>query len=193
MSNKVTGIVGGMLLVVAFLAGTTQGCGSDGNDAVATCNQGCDKLAMCNPEFAAFVAECKSQCSMGGAAGSGGQRCTNEAAIASAIKSCLNMTCETYLTCLDGVPDCVGGAGGAGGGGGGSTGQGGTGGGGAADCSICTKANACCVALQTGQDCSPLSADSCAAAGASQAQVIQGCQTIITLGMSLTPPPAACQ
>ncbi len=191
MSNKVTGIVGGMLLVVAFFAGTTQGCGSDSSDVVAICNQGCDKAAMCNPEFAPFIAECKSQCSTQGPGG--GQRCTNEAAIISAVKSCLAMTCETYLNCVETVPECQGGAAGAGGGGGGSTGQGGAGGSGAADCSICTKANACCVALQTGQDCSSLSAANCTAAGANQAQFVQACQTIITVGTASGNPPAACQ
>jgi hypothetical protein len=190
MSNKVTALVGGMLLVVALFAGTTQGCGGDGNDAVATCNQGCDKAAMCDPELAPFVAQCKSLCAM---PAQGGQRCTNEAAIISAASACLKMTCETYLNCLEGVPECQGGGGGAGGGGGGSTGQGGTGGSGAGNCSICTKASACCTALGTGQDCSALNADSCAAAGANQATFIQGCQTIISIGMSGANPPAACQ
>jgi hypothetical protein len=189
MSNKVTALVGGMLLVVAFLAGTSQGCGGDSSDAVAICNQGCDKAAMCDADVAPFVAQCKSQCSM---QGTGGQRCTNEAAIISAVSSCLKMTCETYLSCLEGVPDCQGGGGGAGGGGG-STGQGGMGGNSAGNCSICTKANACCMALATGQDCSALNADSCAAAGDNQAAFIQGCQAIITVGMSMANPPSACQ
>jgi hypothetical protein len=189
MSKKLATIVGGTLLMVAFLAGTMQGCGGgDGSDPRALCNQTCDKLAMCSPDLAPFLADCKAQCSM---SSTGGQRCTNEAAMVSAFKACLAMTCENFLTCE--IPDCQGGAGGTGGGGG-STGQGGAGGAVAGDCSVCTKAASCCNALPNSNptDCAMLSAANCTAAGANQAQYIQACQLVITGGASLPDPPQAC-
>lgn len=193
MSKKWTAIVGGMLLVVAFLAGTTQGCGSSRDNAVDLCNQGCDKFGMCFTDpapTAAQIQQCKAGCSSQVGSG-GGATCTNEAAIVSAYKSCLGMSCETFLSCLDTIPECQGGA--AGSGGGGSTGQGGGGGTGSASCSICTKANACCMAIPGGNpaDCT-LSATDCAASGANQATYIQGCQTILSLGMVLPDPPSDC-
>lgn len=190
MSKKLTTVLGGMFLVIGLLAGTVQGCG-DGDDRVALCNQGCDKAGMCIAEATpAVVAQCKSACNM--PSQGGGQRCTNEAAIISAVKACLAMSCETYANCIETVPPCQGGGGGTSGGAG-STGQGGSGGGGgSANCAVCTRASACCTALQTGQDCSAISADTCNSAGANQATLIQGCQAILTGAASLPDPPSAC-
>jgi hypothetical protein len=78
-----------------------------------------------------------------------------------------------------------------GGTGNGSAGKGnGSAGAASGDCSVCTKAGACCVAFaaQSGTettDCSQISEDSCKTAGANQALYISTCQSILTSGASL--------
>lgn len=197
MSNKLTALVGGMLLVVAFLAGTTQGCGGGdgGNNYADICNRGCDKFAMCYPEAAAFVTQCKSGCT---SMGQGTTTCTNQTAIVNAAKACLDVPCAQLEACQDGIPDCVTGAGGSTGGGGstgaaGTTGQGGTGGAPAAECATCTAAEACCQAIpSTGGQCGYSVADCNMLTGANQANYIAGCQAIFTVARLLPDPPPAC-
>jgi hypothetical protein len=200
MSNKMTAILGGMLLVVAFLAGTTQGCGSSsgGDNYVDLCNRGCEKFGACNADagvpVAGIVQQCKSNCtSMGQQTGT----CSNQTQIVNAFKVCLDVSCEALDGCLEGIPACVGGSGGSGGstGAAGSTGQGGAGGGGAADCSVCAKANSCCLALGgTAADCMSFSASMCSSTpAADQATFIQVCQAIVTAAASSGNPPAACR
>ena len=198
MSNKVTAIVGGMLLVVAFLAGTTQGCGggSDSDNVVDLCNRGCDKYGMCFPEATAFVPQCKSSCT---SMTSGGQTCTNQAAIVNAFKACLDMTCTALEGCLSAIPECQGGTGAAGStGSGGSTGAAGsTGAGGAGSSGLrsCDKAASCCLGIpgQSAATCMAFNASVCnMLTGANQATIIQGCQQVITAGAASADPPAAC-
>ena len=217
MSNRVTALVGGMLLVVAFLAGTTQGCGSSsgGDNPVDLCNRGCDKYVMCNPEAQAFTAQCKSLCSSM-APGSGGT-CTNQTEVVNAIKACLNASCADLDACQAAVPECEGGTGAGGStgaagttgaagstgaagttGAAGSTGAAGTtgaGGAGAGNCSVCDKAASCCLAIgQPAATCNSFSAATCnMLTGANQTAVIQGCQGVITAATSSGSPPAACQ
>jgi hypothetical protein len=196
MSNKVTALVGSMLLVVAFLAGTTQGCGSSsGSDSpIDLCNRGCDKYVMCNPEDQAFLAQCKSLCSS--SAPGSGQTCTNQTAIVNAAKACLNASCADFDGCQESIPECQGGTGGGGTtGGAGSTGQGGAGGGAPpATCATCGNANACCLAIPgaTAADCDFSTADCNALSGTDQAYYIMGCQAAFTIGRLLPNPPAAC-
>jgi hypothetical protein len=188
MSNKVTALVGGMLLVVAFFAGTTQGCGDSGND----CTRACDKYIMCFPDAAAFAQQCKAACMSNS---TGGGTCTNQTAITTAAKACLNASCADLEACLDGVPDCQGTGAGGTTGGAGSTGQGGAGGGApAAVCATCAAANACCMALPGSNptECTLSTADCNALSGADQTNYITGCQTVLTVGRLLPAPPAAC-
>jgi len=201
MSTKLTTILGGMLLVVAFLAGTTQGCGSssDSDNVVDLCNRGCDKYGTCFPEATAFVPQCKSSCT---SMTSGGQTCSNQTAIVNAFKACLDVSCSALEGCLGGIPECQGGTGAAGssGGGGstgaaGSTGAGGAGGAGAADCSVCDKASNCCLATgQPAATCMSFNAATCGmVTGANQATIIQACQSILTAAAGSANPPAACR
>ena len=198
MSKKLTTILGGMLLMVAFLAGTTQGCGSssDSDNVVDLCNRGCDKYGTCFPEATAFVPQCKSSCT---SMTSGGQTCTNQTAIVNAFKACIDGTCSALEACLGGIPECQGGTGAAGSsGGGGSTGSAGStgsGGAGAGDCSVCEKASSCCLAIgQPAATCMSFDAATCGmVTGANQATIIQACQSILTAAAGSANPPAACR
>src|SRR5689334_11189934 len=75
MSNKVISMAFGALAFIAFLAGTTQGCGG-GSSATDVCNRACDKAGMCHPELGSgFAAQCKMSCGQN-TAGTGGSQNT---------------------------------------------------------------------------------------------------------------------
>jgi hypothetical protein len=137
MSRKITALIAGVVVSMAFLAGTMQGCGGgSGSGFSATCNAGCDKLMACLADAGTSaeqqVAACRASCNSTTQA-----HCTNEAAITAAIKSCTAMAdCTAALTCAATIPDCqtstgtagtTGSAGTSGGGGRGGTGGSGSG------------------------------------------------------------------
>jgi hypothetical protein len=187
------------VFALGFVMGALQSCGSSSSsDATALCQQSCDKELACTPDAGSIGAtadmSCKSSCAAQTATAS---KCSNLAAIESAVKACLAMDCASFESCIETtVPDCAtssgnGGANGTGTGGsnGGGAGTSGAGGGssGTGSCSSCTKGQACCVgALQlVGQDagaCS-FSATTCnSLSGASQTSYIGACAEEITAG-----------
>ena len=191
MSRKLSVLLIGVFASVAFGAGIMQGCGggSSSSNNVALCEKACDKALECAPDAGAIgqqlLGDCKARCQAAATT-----HCSNEAAIVSATNACLAMSCDGFLTCS--VPGCqtttgTGGMTGTGG----TTGSGGTGG--AADCSVCTKADACCTALANGQGAScTLAADCNSASGAQQQQAITICQSILTAGQNVPSAPPAC-
>lgn len=214
------------LLIVLLLASAcsvvaAMACSDDEEDFKALCYQSCEKFVECHPELPNFATSCKNICDSDNPSGSN-QRCTNEAQLRAKYNECLAASCPQYDACLESFPECqtAGGGGGTGGmggspGTGGLTGQGGTGGltgqggtpgmggspatggmSGSADCGICTKADACCVALAglSGGDAQACTlAQTCASAGANQTTIIQSCQAILTSGAQALPDLAACQ
>jgi len=215
MSRKSVSAVIGSFLVAGFALGAVQGCGSSsssGTNIMSVCMQGCTKYVPCLADagFPETVAECVQSCTA--SASNDGGTCSNESAIISAAQACAaKTTCSELEACSATIPDCVtsgstgtggtggshatGGTSGATGGTSGATGgtSGAAGGSGTtADCSVCTKAAACCLALgEPATTCSMISAASCSATtGADQTTVIQGCQSLLTGGASLS---AACK
>jgi len=185
--RKVNVVLASALVAAGVSAVTIQGCGSSSPDYTALCNQGCAKVMMC---LGGDEATCKQQCTMMTTT------CTNSAAIASAYQKCVNMTCDTFLTCLGTLPQCQttgGGQGGSSGGGTGGSAGGGTGGRtGNAGCAACDKAATCCVALgQSAATCSAFSAATCNAQDATtQAQLISTCNQVLAAGAGTS---AACR
>jgi hypothetical protein len=183
--RKLNVVLVSALVAAGVSAITIQGCGSSSPDYTALCNQGCAKVMMC---LGSDEAMCKQQCT------SMTTTCTNSAAIASAYQKCVNMTCDTFLTCLGTLPPCQtagGGQGGSSGGGTGGSSGGGTGGStGSAGCAACTKANTCCIALFTAAQmpttsCSAYSASTCNGQDATtQAQTISICNQVVAAGAS---------
>ncbi|HSS38228.1 MAG TPA: hypothetical protein VLT58_05615, partial [Polyangia bacterium] len=172
------------------------------------CMQGCQK---CDADAGAtYVQLCNSGCtSMANTMA----HCSNESAIASAAKTCVDMsTCDAITTCIQtSLPACEGGGGGssgtgtggahAGTGGAGGHATGATGGttgsagnGGTADCSGCAKASACCAAEaalsgSSSASCSMFSVAKCNAGDTTS--TADNCQTIVQVGASAGL--AACQ
>src|SRR6185437_6363490 len=113
-----------MSILAAGMFVAAQGCSSSssGGNLMAACMQGCTKEVPCLADagFSETVSACVQTCLASGQPDGG--TCTNESAIVSAAQAC--------------------GANGAAGNGGGTGGAGGA----AADCSVCTKAAACCTA-----------------------------------------------
>ena len=193
--RKVNVVLASALVAAGVSAITIQGCGSSSPDYTALCNQGCAKVMMC---LGGDEATCKQQCTMMTTT------CTNSAAIASAYQKCVDMTCDTFLTCLGTLPQCQttgGGQGGSSGGGTGGSAGGGTGGSagggtggrtGNAGCAACDKAATCCVALgQSAATCSAFSAATCNAQDATtQAQLISTCNQVLAAGAGTS---AACR
>ena len=136
------------------MAGTMQGCGgsSSGTNNVALCEMVCDKGLACTPDAGTDGQQALTICKKNCASQVPTTTCTNASAIASAIQACLPMACGAYLECLTTVPACQTGTGGTTGGGG-NGGTGGAGGAPAGDCSVCTKADACCAALDPTANC----------------------------------------
>lgn len=187
---------GALILAAAFVS-----CSDDEEDVAALCVQSCDKFVECSPDAKQFAGSCKEICK-NPTTGGKGQKCTNEAAIIAKSKECLSVACPQFEACLDKIPDCApastggtGGATGAGGtlGTGGSAGTGGTSGG--TGCAVCTKADACCAALQAKnpqmsvQDCE-FAASCQQATPESQTQVVQICTTFLTVSASIPDLPA---
>jgi hypothetical protein len=223
MMTKI-GMVDSVMALALMAAGigagalATQGCSSSsstGSDAgrdtatsgdyLALCNQSCEKAVTClagdaGAAGAQAAAQCMQQCTTQSGTMSAAT-CTNSAAIISAVRACLAMSCDGYIGCIQSVPPCDGGGGGlggsSGGGLGGSTGGGTGGSSGNASCSACGKANSCCVALFTavGQDttsCSTYSTSSCnAQPAAAQTQLIAACNSVVMSGANAGI--AACQ
>jgi hypothetical protein len=203
-------------LVLSMLL--AQGCGGDEKGAPSaaqvkdTCTKVCQKLSSCQgltPDCATF---CKDDGSGNGNAAIP-PGCNTSATI-SKVQACTNETCAAFQGCLDNATSAcdsgTGGttsSGGTGSGTGGKTSSGGTGsstggktssggtstgtgGAGSGDCSVCTKANACCVALAAQQgepasSCDSLTAAMCTSAGTDQSVVIMSCQAILMAGVSL--------
>jgi hypothetical protein len=191
MSRKLTALIVGVVASLALVAGTMQGCGSSssGTSNVALCEMVCDKVLECNPDAGTAGQQTLMLCKQNCASQVPTTTCTNASAITSAIQACLPMACGAYLECLTGVPPCQGGTGGTGG----STGTGGAGGAPpAGDCSVCTKADACCAALDANANC--VLASLCAgAAPAQQASVISACQGVLNVAVGQPTAPAACR
>ena len=217
MSKKAISVVGGTVFLAGFALAAFQGCGGGGStDYAALCQKTCQKEATCYGD-SSLASECTSTCTtqanqMG--------TCTNASTITSDVNACLAMSdCTAFQNCLDNVPDCAGGtttgtggssgtggttstgtggSTGAGGststGTGGSTGTGtGTGGtsGTTASCSICDKAQTCCLAVIASEpggsasDCSFSNATCGGLTGTNQSEYITACQTILTEGAAL--------
>jgi hypothetical protein len=173
MSSKVMKVFGAVMIGLAFVAGATQGCGgsSGGANIADLCNRSCTKTVECLPGLFT-VEQCKTQCNAQ-SMGSGGQRCTNEAALVAKANECLaKASCAEFLACGETAPDCEVAASGTAG----------------------TKAEACCKALPGANPASCTFVSQCESAGANQAQVVQACngilQTAALLGAST---PAACK
>ena len=164
MKNGKTLLVLGAL---ATIGGFVACSDDDGDDAAALCIQTCEKTVECRPEAAPFGANCKDACKQPQNVNT---TCTNKTDVLAKVKMCLAGACSTFESCITQVPPCTSpgtggrgglpgtggtfslpGTGGTGGtpGTGGSPGTGGTSG--SADCAVCTKADACCLALQATQ------------------------------------------
>jgi hypothetical protein len=207
MSKGMLSFVGIALGVLVLMATTTQGCGGGSGSSANTtevCNKFCDKEASCNPQFAAFVSQCKASCANPGG-GTGSQNnmtscpgLTADQAIAM-FNNCLSMACGAFETCVENICPSGGNAGSTGSAGStgnaGSTGSAGTTGGhagttgsagstgsagasGSGTCAAtCAKAKTCCVTLltQAGQPTTSCAGyDNVCASGSPQAE--QSCQ-----------------
>ena len=127
MSRKLTVLVVGVVGLFALAVGTMQGCGSSsgGSSNADLCKKICEKNTMCTPDAGATdTMQCETLCN----SQSANVHCSNQAAIASAINTCVGMDCTAALDCLNNgsVPDCQQTTGG--GGNGGTSGGGGAGG-----------------------------------------------------------------
>jgi hypothetical protein len=191
MSTKLTAVISGALAALALAAGSTQGCGSDnGNNPVALCEKACDKGLMCTPDAGAAGQQAAMICRQNCATQVPNANCSNASAITNAINACLAMDCAAYLACLPTVPPCQSATGG--GGAGGSTGAGGAGGAGGGDCSVCTKADQCCAALDATANC--VLAQTCnGATGPQQTSIVMTCQSVLTFAQQQPTAPAACR
>lgn len=131
MSSKLMKVFGAMIVGAAFVAGATQGCGgSSGTNVADLCDRTCAKTVECAGGFIT-AAQCKAQCTER-TMGSGGQRCTNEAALIAKANECLaKADCAAFAECGATAPACqrpsTGTAGTGGTGTGGTTGTAGTG------------------------------------------------------------------
>ncbi len=213
MSRKTVSAVFGSFLVAGFAFGAMQGCGSSSSGSYAeTCMQGCAKILPCEADagFTETMAQCVQGCTQSAMTSAGGT-CKNAAAMQSAANACLaKTTCIDLLACGATIPACetsgTGGSSGTGTGGtsgatggtsgtgtGGTTSTGGTsgaaGGSGTGNCSVCTKAASCCLAIgEPASVCNMISTTSCnAATGATQTSLISTCQQIVTQGATLCP------
>ena len=194
MSRKLTALIVGVFASLALAAGTMQGCSSSGSnsgDDVALCQKVCDKALECTPDAGSIGQQALTQCKQNCTTQVPQQHCSNESAIRSAINACLPMSCDGFLSCAQSVPACqsttgTGGSGGAGG----STGSGGSGGG---DCTVCTKADACCTALGGGASNCALKASCDSATAEQKATYISACQGVLDAVAGQASAPAACK
>jgi hypothetical protein len=193
MSRKLTSLIAGVFASLVLAAGAMQGCGSSGSnssDDVALCQKVCDKALECTPDAGSIGQQALTQCKQNCTTQVPNQHCSNESAIRSAINSCLPMACDAFLTCAQSVPACQSTTGT--GGNGGTTGNGGAGGTGGGDCSVCTKADACCSALAGGQACGLVTTCN-GATGQQQQQAVMACQSVLAAVAGNPQAPAACQ
>jgi len=180
------------------------GCGgSDGGgtpsaaQAKEVCTKVCQKLSTCE----GVTLDCGSYCSSNGSGGGSSAipaGCNTNDTL-DKVQACTNGTCEALQDCLTNATSACedsasGGSGGRSSGGVSGNGSAGKSNGSAGapsgDCTVCTKASACCVALaaQTGSDataCSEVSVDSCSAAGPNEALYISTCQSLLMSGAAL--------
>jgi hypothetical protein len=187
MSRKLTALIVGVVASLAMLAGTMQGCSSSSSSTnnVALCEMACDKGLSCTPDAGTAGQQALMACKMSCANQVPTTMCANAAAIASALQTCLAMACPAYLECVGTIPACQTGTGG-------TTGNGGAGGAPAGDCSICTKADQCCAALDATATC--MLASTCAGmTGQAQMSVITVCQGVINAVAGQPTAPAACR
>lgn len=213
ISTKTLSLMAVSLFAVGLAAGASGGCGgSSSTDYVGLCTRSCNKYQTCSGTTGL---NCSSIC----ASAANKSSCPNADQVAAGANTCLAMAdCTAYLNCAASAPTC-GSSGGPGSGGstgttgtGGSSSATGTGGhtagaagttgstgaagsGGTADCSICDKANNCCMAEapligQPTSSCT-LSASACTASGSGSASYAMSCQQLLTAGQSLSL--AACQ
>jgi hypothetical protein len=137
MSSKVMSVLAAVIMGVAFLAGTTQGCGggSSGTSATAICNKLCNKVRECYgdaPGADQVVTQCNTTCvqNVGDSTGPSA-KCGNltPAQASARFDLCYPMACPAFQTCATNV--CGGGTTGTAGtgatGAGGTTGTAGTG------------------------------------------------------------------
>ena len=194
MSRKLTALFVGVFASLAIAAGTMQGCGggSSSSDDVALCQKVCDKALECTPDAGAIGQQALTQCKQNCTTQVPNQHCSNESAIRSAVNSCLPMACDAFLTCAQSVPACQSttGTGGTTGNGG-TNGGGGAGGSGGGDCSVCTKADACCTALGGGNCGLKASCDS--ATTDTKPTYVGACQSVLDAVAGNPQAPAACQ
>jgi hypothetical protein len=216
-------VFGAMVVGAAFIAATSQGCGggSSGTNTVDLCNRLCTKTVECAGGFITLD-QCKAQCTSE-TMSSGGQRCTNEAAIVSKVNECLaKPDCPMFIQCGMTVPECAGSSSGAAGtgssGAGGTTGAAGSSSTGAAgftfDGSVpfdasgllgsggsagstcgtaCVKAEACCKALPGANPASCNFVAQCNAA-TNPDQIVQACNGVLqTSAFFGAQQPAACK
>jgi hypothetical protein len=167
------------------------GGGSDDGDKPSaeqikdTCIKICQKMSSC----AGLTFDCGAQCAENNAMGQIPPACNTNATMTK-VRACLDVACTAVESCFtDATKGCSSsGTGGSGNGTGGSGNS--TGGAASGDCSACSKNPACCtaIAMQVGQDassCSQSTVASCTAASAQQSAVIQGCQQLVQLGVTL--------
>jgi len=222
ISTKTFSLMAVGLFAVGLAVGTASGCGgSSSTDYVGICKRSCTKYVSCMPSAGITTADCTTIC----ANSANKTSCPNADQVAAAANNCLAMNdCTAYLSCSASAPSCgdsggtgTGGSTGTTGTGGSSSGTGtggsssatgtgghaaGTGGstgaagsGGTADCSMCDKANTCCMAEATmfGQPTSSctFSNSTCTASGSNSASYAMSCQQILSAGQALSI--AACQ
>jgi hypothetical protein len=124
-STKAMPLLGAAICVLAFTAGTLQGCGgSSAESRLSLCEKICDKVATCSS--AAADPSCKAACK--GTSDGGATVCTNEGAILTKMKECSDKSCADLDACRATIPACTtGGASDGSAGAGGSDGSAGAG------------------------------------------------------------------
>jgi len=107
MSKKLSVLIAGVVVSLAFAVGTMQGCGSSSSSGnTALCMQACDKILSCTPDAGSVEMMAATMCKANCSSTVSNTHCSNEAAIASAVQACLNMPCDQLATCEAGIPAC---------------------------------------------------------------------------------------
>lgn len=223
-SSKTLSLLAASVLAIGVLAGTFGGCGSSGGgntgggtgtggvkatggstaaggttgagNATGSGGAAATVLDLCNQYCAKCYASMETLCQSTCNSEFGGASCTNDAAIAAAAQTCINMSsCTDVTNCfMNNIPMCQGGTAGASGsqtgGAGGHAAGGANGGGGtsgaSASCSTCDKAATCCTAGasllgMSSSACSSYSAAMCNAS-ADPATTAATCQQLLSTG-----------
>lgn len=175
----------------------SNGGGLSAEQVKDACVRICQKQVSCNP---GFPVDCNQQCSDSSSNdGTIPSACKTDATLQK-VNACLDGACTALNGCLANATSSCSGTGGSTGTGGttstgGRTSTGGTstgtGGASSGDCSVCTKARNCCVALaaQSGADASACDAytsavSMCTSAGANQSVYIESCQAVLSAAAS---------